>query len=162
MELKTLEVAKIKYREFSIADPDAINNVKLEHFIRQNGQIKPLMVACVKDGEDMYYEILDGNRVLRCLKRLNIPLAYCIVYTNLTLEERILYAINLNLFHVFYDEVSVSAQILQLVEKYGRAKVPYLTPFSQEEITNFIDLATFDWSQYKSEDLNIQISLFPE
>jgi len=159
MELKTVEITKIKYRPFSIADPNAINQVKLEHFIRQYGQIKPLVV--VKD-DDEYYEILDGNRVFKALWRIGAKTVECIVYTDLSPVDRILYAINLNLFHVFHDEVSVAAQILQLVEKHGKAKVPYLTPFCQEEINNFIDLANFDWEQYKAEDTSIQISLFPE
>jgi hypothetical protein len=162
MDLKTIDIRNIKFRPYSIADPDAINNIKLEHFVRQYGQIKPLVVAFIKDGDEYYYEVIDGNRVLRCLQRLGIKLAYCIVYNELTIEERVLYAINLNLFHVFHDEVSVSDQIKLLVEKYGRTKVPYMTPFSQEEITNYIDLSDFDWEKYKSEVPSSQMDLFNE
>jgi hypothetical protein len=124
---------------------------KLTASVSTFGQLMPLVVRPLGD----FYEVINGRRMVAVLRNLGRTTAWANVL-NVDDATAVHIALTLELRGTV-DYAQLAQAVLTLPDT---SSVPSYAPFTADRIGYFRQLATFDWSQFTSQDE--QVSLFAD
>ncbi|MBF0102211.1 MAG: ParB N-terminal domain-containing protein [Desulfobacterales bacterium] len=116
---------------------------KLKENIRKNGQIENLVVRELGSG---LYEIVNGNHRYDALVQLGIRSVYCynLGCISKLVAKRIAVELNETRFQTSMDHFGSILKEISL--EFGMEHLEQTLPFTAQDITNFIELSSFEWS----------------
>jgi ParB-like chromosome segregation protein Spo0J len=128
---------------------------KLRENLKRNGLVVNLLVRELPTG---YLEVLDGNHRLEVLRELKVESAHAFNFGVLTdgAAQRIALEVNENTFEA--DPLKLGKLLKELQSDTTVDDLAKTLPWSPAELTNFIDMNSFDWSEknYDPDDSSKQ------
>lgn len=151
MELIKFDQTKLKIVPIEQVTPNTWNPKekgtpeyeKIKKAIQTNGQKAPIIVRTLQPDQ---YEIIDGEQRYTALKELGASLI--LIYDEGTVSDK--EAKELTIWwqqQVPFKETDLAFLISKLVAEYKEVNLP----FSDAELQNFLELANFDWTEYKMD-----------
>ena len=145
---KLIELQDLKMAEWNYKENDDSLVQKLIKNIQKNGQIENLIVRGIEEG----YEVVNGNHRLLALKEMNMDKAVCYDLGDDISEaqaKRIAIETNETKFQV--DNVKLAQTFNDLLKDFDVSDLALTMPFTEDQITNFDKLVTFDWDELEKD-----------
>lgn len=148
---KILKLDQLVKAEWNYKKEDHNLTEKLKNNLKRNGQVENIIVRQLETG---FYEVVNGNHRYDAMKQLGYQDIIVCDKSPMTLSEAKRVAIESNETRFESDEVELAKVIkdISVEEWFDIDSFSQTTPFSKEEVENFINLTDFDWDQYSQQD----------
>ena len=134
---------------------EAVN--RLEAFTAKYGQHQAIVIANV-DGK---VGIVDGNRLLKQLKKTDVEKVLCFYAGEMTLTEYISCRILLNYHQQRLDYIGVAEMIGDIAtNKHEINDVSTRTAIDVQDVARYKALLTFDWEAFNKQTETNQMEMF--
>lgn len=156
--MERINIDDIYCIEDGIKDMDFQLFQKLKYSIEKRGQIRNILV-CEK--ENNKYECLEGSKILKALKELNVSEVLAINMGVLSENDKAL--VRLENFRDYFttNYVQVGVLIKKLSETIRVADICNSIPFDVRQAEHLITMTEFNWELFnQNKQIEGQVSLF--
>lgn len=144
-----VSIEKLTHSEHNIKEhPKGMGQLKLDTFVRKFGQFQSVLVATVNNE----IKIVDGNEMVRSLKRNGITEANCFHLGELNEKEYLMYRVFLNAAVKRLDYIGIA----EVVKKVGNneqdlIQISNTTGIDLKDVKRYKELLEFDWNDFLNQ-----------
>lgn len=163
MERKKNNLVRISCKDIIISDNNLKDNdyqlyQKLKNCILNRGQLKTILVCKTLDNR---YECLEGSKIVKILKELDIDEVLAIDCGYLTENEKMIVKIEMSKDYFLTDYVMIGKMLKQISNEFNLRKVCNSIPFDIRQADHLISMTEFNWEIFAlGKQVENQINLF--
>jgi len=132
-----IPLGQLARADWNYKQDDEVMEARLLENMRRSGQIENLVVRRL--GPD-HYEVINGNHRLPVMTELGIDPARCFCVGEISQDEAVRLAIELNETRFATDPLRLAARLEELTEAFGREDLLTTLPFMDFQLDAYADL----------------------
>jgi hypothetical protein len=144
-----LPIGKLLPAPWNYKGDDDTLKEKLKANLSRRGQVINVIVREVEGG---FFEVCDGNHRLAAMTELGFKHVMCYNAGPVSVAEAMRVAIEMNETRFETKALQLADLMKEINSEFSVQDLAATMPYSQEDLQSMIDMAEFDWDQFKKTD----------